>query len=431
MAKFLTAIFFAALLSCHFNVYAQSGNSTQSARDVKQDIKYYKDSNTINEIPLLKNRFRIDAQIDEIMLLFYRHHGSPPIILVRPDGSKLKVEKIPEGKVSWYDDRNFDLIKIKKPMPGPWQAIGNILPNSQIMVVSDVRIEVEPLPPVLLQGETLKVTGQLFNGDKVIDDPLFQNVANLDVDFYSSNNSAYDNFGAKPVQLTSFRDDGRVLDEYANDAIFTGEFTLTFAPGEWLPVYFIKMPMASRELKQKAVVVQKNPISFDVRLADEEGEKHQLIIKIDDSFVDPDSVLFQGTITYPDKQEEPFSISEGEGLTRKYMIENTEPGVYRVNVSAFGITTHEREFMLVVPEYTFNVAMPEAMLEDMLAVEESEQPMLEGMDDAGAPPMQAPVEEEPDSMLFIIILNASLLLVFGIGLAVFLFIKKRKAKASS
>ena len=427
----MIAILFASLVSTPLSVFAQNQSNSQSAREAKQEIQYFKESNTLNSIPLLKNRFRIDAEIDEVMLLFYRRHGSPPIILVRPDGSKLKVEQLPEGKVSWFDDRSFDLIKIKKPMPGPWQAIGQIIPNSEIMVVSDVRIEVEPLPPILLQGETIKITGQLYNGDRVIDDPLFQKVANLDVDFYSSNNAAFDNFGASPVELTSFRDDGRALDEYANDAIFTGEFTLNFAPGEWLPVYYIKMPMANRELRQKAVVVQKNPISFDTRLSDDKEQPHQLIVNIDDSFVEPDTMLFQGSIIYPDKQEEQFSITEGEGISRKLTVKNIEAGLFRVKLSAFGKTKQQREFILDVPEFSFNVAMSEQMLGEMLAVNGDEVDLTdnemadENVESMQAMPMTEP--EEDDSIMMIVMLNAGLLILFSLSLGIFLFIKKRKA----
>jgi uncharacterized protein (TIGR03503 family) len=41
--------------------------------------------------------------------------------------------------------------------------------------------------------------------------------------------------------------------------------------------------------------------------------------------------------------------------TRIEDIPYTEPGIHRVNISAFGRTTSGREFRLVVPEFSFNV----------------------------------------------------------------------------
>lgn len=353
-----------------------------SIKAEQTEVEYYKKDDITNQIPYFDNRFRIDAQLEEITLLFYRRSGTPPIILVRPDGSKLKIDNLPKDKVKWFDDRTFDMINIKQPMPGPWQAIGEISPNSKIMVVSEVTLKVEPLAEILLSGETLKIQGQIFNREKVIDDPLFDDVIELDVDFFSTNNKAFDNFGAVQVNMGSFRDDGYELDEYAKDGIFTAEFALDFSPGEWLPIYRVKMPMATRELRQKPVIVRENPISLEVKTTTESLQYHEVTINIDDSFVDPDSLIFQGKITFPDRQTEPFAIMEGRGINRLKKIGYTEPGVHRISLNAFGKTINGREFRMVVPEFTFNVDRKDGFLVPTLSDESlvdntSEQSALE------------------------------------------------------
>jgi uncharacterized protein (TIGR03503 family) len=339
---------------CIFMSVKSYGQQTQ--------VDYYKSDNITNQIPYFDNRFKIDALLEEITLLFYRRSGTPPIILVRPDGTKIKINNLPKDKITWFDDRTFDLITIKNPMPGPWQAIGDILPGSHIMVVTEVTIKVDPLPEVILSGETLKVEGHLYNGDQAIDDPLFRDVLNLNVDFFSTNNSAFDNFGAEPIKIAQFRDDGRDLDEYANDGVFTGEFELDFAPGEWLPIYYVEMPMATRELRQKPIILQKTPIKISVDTAGEVGKSHNVTFTIDPTFVDPDSVLFQGKVTFPDRQVDPFSLMEGKGTSRVYEIAYTESGVHRIAVNVFGKTINGREFRLVLPEFTFNAESKSGLL---------------------------------------------------------------------
>jgi uncharacterized protein (TIGR03503 family) len=330
-------------------------SKTESNKLNKTTVEYYQKDNITNQIPYFDNRFRLDADLDEITLIFYRKSGSTPIILIRPDGSKIRVNQFDHEKVQWFDDSTFDMIKIKKPMPGPWQAVGDILPHSQILVVSDVKIEVEPLPDVAFSGETLKVVGKLFNGNDAIDSPYFKNVVNLDVNFYSTNKSTHENFGADAIKVTSFRDDGHGLDEYANDNMFTGEFILDFAPGEWQPVYLVKLPMTTRELRQTPILLYKTPVEISVVKSEDHDKPHQLVLSIDPSHVDPNSLVFQGKFTFPDRQNEPFSIMEESGESRTTTITNTEPGIYRVNVSVFGKTTMGREFRLVVPEFSFNV----------------------------------------------------------------------------
>ena len=401
-------------------------------------VEFVKPDNVTNQIPYFDHRFRIDAELDEITLLFYRRSGAPPVILVRPDGSKLKIQNAPPEKVEWYDDRTYDLIKIIKPMPGPWQALGDIQPNSQIMVVSDVRIEVEPLPEIVLSGETLKVTGQLFNGDKAIDTPTFKDVVTLDVDFFSTNNSAYDNFGALPISVTTFADDGYELDEYANDSIFTGEFVLDFAPGEWIPIYQVKLPMAIRELRQKPIILQKTPVTITVDKASAEGQFHKLSLNIDDSFVDPDSMIFQGLVTLPDKTDVEFSILEGSGKTRIEDIEFTEAGVHRVKVNAYGKTTEGREFRLVVPEFSFNV---DHQVGEVL--EKSDNKDVENVTDQvikqkeeSAKQLeleleQAKMEQDQKQQQMYIIIGAGNLAILLIAVIGFFVFRWRKKKASS
>lgn len=357
-------------------VFTLAFSNSLAAQEQSESVKYYEQDDVTNRIPYFDNRFRLDANLEEITLLFYRRRGTPPIILVRPDGSKLKITNLPKDKVEWYDDKTYDMIRIINPMPGPWQAVGEILPNSKIMVVSDVTLEVEPLAEILLSGETLKVKGQIFNKEKVVDDPLFNDVINLDVDFFSTNNLAFDNFGAETVQLGSFRDDGYDLDEYARDGIFTAEFALDFSAGEWVPVYRVIMPMAIRELRQKPVIVRNNPISLGIETTIDPLEQHELTIHIDNEFVDEDSLIFQGKITFPDRQSEPFAIMEGEGITRVKQIGYTEPGLHKIELNAFGKTIHGREFRLVVPEFTFNVDREDGPLvptvDDQVSVEDSQ-----------------------------------------------------------
>ena len=343
------------LLSC----LLYSVSASVISQDKITELNYYEDDNITNQIPYFDNRFRLDANLDEITLLFYRVAGAPPVILVRPDGSKLKVNNYDHKNVEWFDDRTFDMVKIKKPMPGPWQVIGNVLPNSKIMVLTDIRLEVEPLPEVILAGETLKIEASLHNGTKAIEQPAFREVVKLDVDFYSTNNSDYENFGADAVKLTSFRDDGRDLDEYAADGKFTGEFELKIASGEWEPVYSVKLPMAERRLAQKPIILRKSPVTISAEITQDELSQHIITLKIDSTYVKPESMLFQGKITFPDKQVEPFSIMEGEGgddpESRIIKFGYTEPGIHRLNINGFGETIHGREFRLVLHEFTFNV----------------------------------------------------------------------------
>ena len=418
-----------------FNLFAAEASA---GKDFKRTQVKYQSDNVTNQIPYFDNRFRIDAELDEITLLFYRVRGSKPIILVRPDGSKVRINNYDRDKVQWHDDSTFDMIKIKKPMPGPWQAIGDILPKSQILVVSDIKIAVDPLPEIVLEGETLKVSGKLFNENDSIDTPNFRNVVKLDVHFYSTNNSEHDNFGADAIKVTSFRDDGENLDEYAADGIFTGEFELNFAAGEWQPVYLIKLPMVTRELRQKPIVLHKTPIAISVESSESESTPHSMTVTIDPTYVDPDSLIFQGKVVFPDRQVEPFSIMDDQtGETRTKDIRYTEGGVHRISMSAFGKTTTGREFRLVVPEFSFNVKASDnqfAQITSENAVDTNVdmdpiEPLLadKGVELEQAIAEQQLIEEEKNTQSIILIAAGNGIIII-IALVLFLVMRKKKAK---
>lgn len=415
------------------------------AQEDLTEIKYYEDDNVTNQIPYFDNRFRIDAKLEEVTLLFYHVSGSPPVILVRPDGSKLKVNNYDKSQVEWFDDRTFDMIKIKTPMPGPWQVIGNVLPNSKIMVLTEIRLEVKPLPEVILAGETLKIEATLHNGDQAIEQPAFRDVVKLDVDFYSTNKPEYDNFGADSVQLTSFRDDGRDLDEYAADGRFTGEFDLKIAAGEWEPVYTIKLPMVERKLAQKAIILRNSPVALSVKKAQKESDKHKVVFAIDGTYVKPESMIFQGKVTFPDKQVESFSIMNDEAgqqvNSRLLELKYTEPGVHRLNVNGFGETIDGREFRLVLHEFTFNI---ESIYDaEFIATDESEEkkPVINELMDkikqqslaaeqalAELKAEQQIHQENKEQLQLIIVIAGNVLLFLIAGIGFWLYSRKNKKK---
>lgn len=434
-ATLVLMIALCSFVSTDILAYEQSDGLDGGSQFNRSKVEYYQKDNITNQVPYFDNRFRLDENIDEIVLIFYRKSGSKPIILIRPDGSKIRVNNFDIEKISWFDDSTYDMIKIKKPMPGPWQAVGDILPNSQILVVSDIKIAVEPLPTIAFSGETLKVEGKLFNGEERITSPHFQHVVHLDVNFYSTNNSKYENFGADAIKVTSFRDDGRGLDEYRNDNTFTGEFVLDFAPGEWQPVYLVKLPMATRELRQTSIILQKTPVTISVTASEDENTPHELLLTIDPTYADPDSFVFQGKFTFPDRQVEPFSIMETTGLTRTAPITNTEPGVYRVSVNAFGKTIDGREFRLVVPEFSFNVEEKDvigevsadlAMSEDAVSIADDLLLKAEQETAKALAEQQKHQEEKDQETLLIIILGNCIILT--IAVVVFLLTRKKKVK---
>ncbi|MCJ8270273.1 MAG: TIGR03503 family protein, partial [Psychrosphaera sp.] len=307
-----------------------------------------------NQLPLLDNRFRIDHEVKEITLLFFRRSGSPPVILVRPDGSKMYATMAVTGEADWFDETTYDLIRIKNPMPGPWQAIGDLSEGSKVLIITDFELNVDDLPEILIQGETIKLTGYVTNNGEPIRARNFKDVITLEVDFVSTNNKQYTNFGAGVVQVTRFVDNGLGFDERPKDGIFTGEFVLKFASGEWIPKYHIHTPLMTRELEHDPILINPNPVNVSVITTDIPDEFHQLVINIEGDYVKKESMIFQGKIYYPNQEVQSFSITENIAEARIFNVINYDFGIYRVTMSAFGENTNGREFMLEIPDFSLS-----------------------------------------------------------------------------
>lgn len=321
-----------------------------------------------NQIPLLDNRFRIDDAVEEITLIFFRKKGSPSVILVKPDGSKVYARTAKAQQMEWHDDKTFDLIKMKKPTPGPWQAVGEILPESRIMVLTDIDLVVDPLPQDMMAGETLKVTARLTNNGQLINARDFRDVLQLDVLLISTQKEQYDNFSQTVLEFTSFVDDGKNFDERARDAIFTGEFKLDMPAGEWIPKYMVKTPLYTRELLQDPVIIQRAPVKTEVVESFSEADKHQLTYLVDATVVAGDAVSLQGRIRFPNGEVQSFTIGEQPGAKRTLGIANAGIGTYRIEQTMFGKTVGGREFVMTLPEVTFAAVGQKVEVPEIAAV---------------------------------------------------------------
>ena len=373
-----------------------------------------------NEIPLLENRFRIDYKVDEITLLFFRKPGAPAVVLVKPDGSKYYATSArKDDNLQWFDELSYDLITIKNPMPGPWQVVGSILPKSRIVVLGEVELQVEPLPALLFRGETVKMTGQILNDGQPINTGLFRDVVSLHVDFISTNNSDFANFGAGTHNVAEFKDDGRGFDERPKDGVFTGEFKLVFPAGQWQPELYIETPLLKRTVVQDILEVKEPPFSYSIALAEDDLQEHQLTITLDKQIVQPETVLIQGKIYYPNNEEQMFTLDANNGLTRELAIKNYDWGRYSVELSVFGTNVNGREFMATLPTYKFEIERPIEVVPELPApvISEAEQQEIER------------VAKEAESMatmtLISLIVGGNLLILFLGWLAIRVFVQKK------
>lgn len=372
-----------------------------------------------NSITLLNNRFRVDDGISEITIVFFREFGSPPIVLVRPDGSKLFIENaIDDESYTWFETDTYDMISLKNPMPGPWQAVGDILPESRIMIIADVTLNAQSIPKLVYAGETLKHTAYLENAGNKMDMVAFRDVISLSIDFVSTNNPEYPNFGLGSRTVARFEDNGLGFDESNGDGVFTGQFDLNIIEGEWMPIFTLRTPMFTREQVNEKVILLPNPILLNHQLSASQEQSHTLFVKTDPDHVALSSLILDGTVRLPSGDIERFSNTESINHAREISLSNAGYGTYKVNLSAYAVSTSGRDLMLNVPEYVFTIEPPPPV--EIAPIEAQVPDLSELIDEVDA-------EQESSqsfSLLHILVINLVLLIV-GM-LALFAIADKRR-----
>lgn len=420
------------LLSQSISLAQQTENAQPSQPQVIDESPLQElGTNYHNSIKLLQNRFRIDYKVDEITMVFFRRFGSAPVVLVRPDGSKIFQSQAEDQGIFWYDDASYDMINIKQPVPGPWQAVGQILPGSRVMVLSDIQLHSESLPEVIFSGEILKQTAYLTNGGQPINYAEFRDVVDINIQFASTNNPDAANFGAEEQQIAVFKDDGLGLDETPLDGTFTGQFNLTVPPGEWRPILTVSTPMLSRQQVDPDLILHPNPILINVELDGGGGGYHKLKIDAQREHVDMNTLLIDGKIRFPNGDIQNFSITEQNPNVREHLIVNYEYGVFRVKLTAYGNTVSGRDFILDVPEYTFSSLEPEPTIEETAAAELAESQINEVAEEAVAIVEEPIVIEEQgmsSALLWGLIIGINSCLVIAGGIVIWFLLRDKKPK---
>lgn len=378
-----------------------------------------------NQIPLLNNRFRIDYEVKEITLVFFRKAGSPSVVLVQPDGSKIYATTASQHNVFWHDDRTYDLIKLKEPTPGPWQAVGQILPESRIMVLTDINIKVDPLPKDLMVGEQIKMTATLANGDKPITTKDFRDLLQLHVLLISTQKQGMANEHETVFELATLDDDGNNFDERPRDAVFTGEYRFAVKAGEWMPKYTIKTPMYTRELLQDPITVTEAPLTAEF-VEGKGTEKHKLVYSVTDGVIDANTLSVQGRVIYPGGDVQSFSLAEEKSSNRSIELGNIGNGTYRVEQVVFGKTKAGRDFVLNLPDQVLRVVAP---VEEVKA-EPTVEPEAAKAKPEPVKPLEPTPEPEPEFPLLWVIVGNLIILLAG-GVAVFLAMNPQGAKGLS
>ena len=369
-----------------------------------------------SDIPLLDNRFRIDYGVKEITFIVTRKPGTPSVILVRPDGSKLYVGKVTPPDVGWLALKDQDLITIRDPMPGPWQAIGEVDPDNRVRLLSNIRLETDQLPTQLYQGERVKLKSWLLIDDAPPKAGYYLTDLGMTVRLQRFNDAKQEGEPIVDEVLGHYRDDGKGLDEVPGDGIMTAEAVLDVAAGKYRAMYSTGNQVFSRARYQD-VLIYPLPVSYTLAPPSQEfGAKLSFLIDADE--LDPASVVIEGKATNTVGASMAFNAVATEPRVEIDLSAIKEVGQYEVTATLFGTTRLGREIQVTLPVKSFNI-FPVLEAEPSAASAASET--------SAAVPNQVKFEEKQSSGWLIWLLGGVGILLVLLGGVGFILLQKRRA----
>jgi uncharacterized protein (TIGR03503 family) len=343
-----------------------------------------------NTLPLVGNRFQVDASVEELTLLAFRRPGAAATRLRNPAGKEFDASSAPPTS-RWHAEAGYDLVTVAQPEAGEWMLVGDSDPDNRVMVLTSLQLVAASLPDNLFAGEQLAVQARLTEGDSTISRAEFLQLVKVELE----------QAGPGAGHHWQLDDNGLAGDHAAGDGTFTAQLAETLTPGHWELVTRARGATFQREQRQR-ISVAHAPVSATATPVEGQPGAFQL--------------RFQQTVPWVDSQSLRIGarVPGADGRIMQIAAVETDPEQWQIDLAGLdasrahlvelevgGRTTAGREFKLTLPSLTLPATAP--------SVAPQPQP-------AGA---VAPDETDVNWLVVIIVLvtgNVALLATGGLGL---------------
>ncbi|CAK0744011.1 VWFA domain-containing protein [Gammaproteobacteria bacterium] len=296
-------------------------------------------------LPLKDNRFMVDSTVHELTLVVFRRPGANPTSIVSPEGTRYSRET-PPAQGRWAGEQDYDMVTVEKPVPGSWQVQADTDPDNRVMVVTDLNLEMDPVPPQALVGEHLDLTARLRERGKIVTDHDFLGLLSFSVT-RTAENGDHD--------LRPLRDDGVTPDATIGDGIFSVSLDDLLRTGPQELRVTVEGATFQRELHYS---IQLYPAGVETKLEEAEGGgARSVVVRPVPEVVDPGSLAVTATLTDPAGAAQPLALVRRQDGVWSAPLPAGE-GHYVVLFQARGRTPQGRALSFIPPPLTFGTGVP-------------------------------------------------------------------------
>lgn len=239
-------------------------------------LQMLEQSVALDTLPLKNNRFNVDANINDMTMLVFNKDKQQPTKIVTP-AKKTWDKNTKDENINWFSDQGFDLITIKKPQRGEWKIVAPVDPANRVVVATNLKLKLAPLPGYMMMGDSLKVVASLHEDNKPLSDQRLLSRFKFEL------NKKVDNSAATSHAMTS---------SAANKLNYEVQLPPVFQAGNIELVVQAKSPTAQRESRHQ-VKVYAAPAEISIKKID---GKYQVNVKPYSNLLRPGSVKLVATL---------------------------------------------------------------------------------------------------------------------------------------
>lgn len=330
-------------------VALQTGGSFSLASNADELLNIFVEAsdkvNVPEQVPLDGDSFSIDDSIKEFTALIFRKSSIKETQLISPDGVTFSLSK-GSRNVSWFADKQYDLITVYNPVPGTWKVVADLDPTNRVTVVSDLNLTLEGLPENVLEGERLTMSMSLDEHGRVIANPNFLEL--MDITFQQQTASG-ETFEGK---LSEGPDGTKKVPE---DGVYSARLGRTITEGEHTFSVLVDGKTFKRK-KSVSMMVHRNVLKVETQYRDEAGQVFRyLVTEPIQGLANPENLEIVAQIT-DSKGEKSIQngVFEESGQHRIDVPPYGALGEYEVLIKVTGTSMNGKPFELVQGPYTID-----------------------------------------------------------------------------
>lgn len=368
-------------------------------------FKMFERATEPDSVMLKGDQFSVDKSIKEMTLLIFRQPGGKNTQLYPPDSRVITARK--PGKAVWRSDGGYDLITIKNPKSGIWKFEADLDPDNRLMVVTDLKLQLDALPAYLTPFEALKIGAQLYNKDKKIKKNSFLRFVEFSLT-HTDSEGVENN-----LELV-----------HSKDRKKKGLYQYSFEQGLEEGTHSFVVSANSRtfnRIKRVKVEVQW-PVEVSIDPVGEPGN-YSLLIKAREEYLKPESLVPTVQMEAPDGTRQNIELKKsGEGWLAA--VETIQNGIYQASIVIEAETASGKEVQLDLGKFSMVGILREMVTGQDDTVAEVSAPIVKPTMD----PEISEEEEKDDWVLIAIIVGLVNLVLIIVGLGSWYLMRRKKSE---